>query len=59
MSGPTDKILLLSPLAIFVPARVYVLVRQLWNFAAAERPGVFSWCKGPVVLLPGPGHSIG
>lgn len=55
MSGPTDKILLLSSLAILVPARVYVLVRQLWKFPLHNGPEYFLGVEVPPFFYQGPG----
>lgn len=55
MSGPTSSILLLSSLAIIVPARVYVLVRQLWQLPLRNGPGYFLGVEVPPSFYNGPG----
>ena len=55
MSGPTDKILALSSLAIIVPARVYVPVRQLWKFPLRNGPSYFLGVQVPPFFYNGLG----
>lgn len=55
MSDPADKILLLSSLAVIVPARVYVLVRQLWNLPLQHGPEYFLGVEVPRLFYSGPG----
>jgi hypothetical protein len=55
MSALADNILLLSSLAIIVPARVYVLVRQLWRWPLRNGPGYFLGVEVPAAFYEGPG----
>ena len=55
MSGPADSILLLFTLAIIVPARVYILVRQLWNLPLRHGPEYFLGAGVPPSFYGGPG----
>jgi len=55
MSGPTDMVLLLSSLGIIVAARVYVLVRQLWNLPLRNGAQYFLGVEVPPRFYDGPG----
>ncbi|MFN7995618.1 MAG: hypothetical protein U0Q18_18555 [Bryobacteraceae bacterium] len=55
MSGPDGRLLALLSLGIIVPARVYVLARQLWTFPLRNGPGYFLGVEVPPLFYDGPG----
>jgi hypothetical protein len=55
MSGPDTRLLALLSLAIIVPARIYVLARQLWSFPLRNGSGYFLGIEVPAHFYDGPG----
>jgi hypothetical protein len=47
MNSPTEKFLLLSSIVIILPARIYVLVWQLWKLPLRNGPGYFLGVEVP------------